>query len=82
MARGNSKLYRVSKDQILVLPKDINDPRQMENAINKGYVFVTDKNFEEIRMITLNCSLTKIKIELVNVDVVIGNTVVKQYRNR
>lgn len=81
MARGNSKLYRVNKDQILVLA-DINKPSQARDAFERGYVFITNKDFEEIRMITSNCSLTSLKIELVNVDVVIGNKVIKELRNR
>lgn len=70
MTRGNSKLYRIRKENIKVIP--LISRLYVEDAFRKGYMFVKRKDIDIVYMISTTCSMKSIMTERVNVDVITG----------
>jgi uncharacterized protein YigE (DUF2233 family) len=69
MARGNSKLYRVKQEHIMIL-EYLNSEPSIQYAFESGYMFVADKELSKVCMINTTCSRKTLTISVVNVDVI------------
>ena len=78
MSRGNSKLYRIREEYIKVLPKISN--YYANTALMEGYMFIQEEGKDRVDMITTTCSMKDMKVELVNVDIVMKDGTIKEQR--
>lgn len=65
--RGNSKLFRIKKEYIKVV-KDV--CFDIEKAFREGYVFIKEKNKEDVYMINTTVSKKTFTVSLINVEIV------------
>ena len=65
---ANIKFYRINKDSILDI-KTINN-FYVELAFKLGYVFIKQKDKNDVYMISTNQKQTKFDIKLVNCEIV------------